>query len=324
VKLLLVGPYPPPHGGVSVHVRNLRLLMEKSGVECRVLNVEPRAARSEQYIAVRNGFDFVAKLARHAAAGWVFHVHTNGHNAKSWLVSLVSGLAAQIGPGCRLTLHSGILPAYLCGTRLHRRVIARMACRLYDRIICVNDEIRSALLALGVPEGKLKVREAYLEGAAAAAEVPAGLDAWLKTRSPLLATTMFMRPEYGYEVLRDAMRNLRTRHPSIGCVVMGIGGASGDDALKHAGDVAHDECLALISRSDVFVRPTFQDGDSISVREAHALGVPVVASRVGTRPHGTRLFEAGDVRGLVEQIERAIAGAVRNGSPGGDRPVSGR
>jgi glycosyltransferase involved in cell wall biosynthesis len=67
-----------------------------------------------------------------------------------------------------------------------------------------------------------------------------------------------------------------------------------------------------MARSSVFVRPTLRDGDSISVREAKALGLPVVASNVGTRPEGTLLFEAGDVDGLVQRIENAVhRGAVQ-------------
>jgi hypothetical protein len=57
--------------------------------------------------------------------------------------------------------------------------------------------------------------------------------------------------------------------------------------------VNHDACLALMSACDVFLRPTLEDGDSISVREALALGVPVVASRVGARPAGAILFRPG-------------------------------
>ena len=73
-----------------------------------------------------------------------------------------------------------------------------------------------------------------------------------------------------------------------------------------AGDVDHELCLTLMSRCSVFVRPTFHDGDSISVREAMSLGIPVVASKVGTRPEGTLLFDAGDMDGLIAQIEKAL------------------
>ena len=69
------------------------------------------------------------------------------------------------------------------------------------------------------------------------------------------------------------------------------------------------------ARSDLFVRPTLADGDASSVREALALGVPVVASDVGHRPPGIALFRRGDLDGLVE----AIAGALRGRAPAGVR-----
>jgi glycosyltransferase involved in cell wall biosynthesis len=56
----------------------------------------------------------------------------------------------------------------------------------------------------------------------------------------------------------------------------------------------------------VFVRPTLKDGDSISVREALVLGVPVVASRVGSRPPGTILFHPGNVEDMLSKVELAL------------------
>jgi len=67
-----------------------------------------------------------------------------------------------------------------------------------------------------------------------------------------------------------------------------------------------------MSASDVFLRPTLEDGDSISVREALALGVPVVASRAGTRPDGALLFHRGDVEEMCAKVELALT--VKSGS----------
>ena len=64
--------------------------------------------------------------------------------------------------------------------------------------------------------------------------------------------------------------------------------------------------LELMSRSDVFLRPTLSDGDSISVREAISLGVPVVASRIGARPAGATLFESGNVEDLLSKLDLAL------------------
>ncbi|MBI4475297.1 MAG: glycosyltransferase family 4 protein [Acidobacteria bacterium] len=307
MKLLLVGPYPPPHGGVSVHVRGLRTLAERSGITCEVLNLDPRAPHSKEYIKIRGALDLIVRLLQYTARQWTLHVHTNGHNWKSWLIALTCGLAAQIGRGCRLTLHSGLLPNYLAGASFPRRMIARFACSLYDRIICVNNEICFALRHIGISESKLEVKEAFLPiKTQSTAVIPKALESWITSRSPLLTTTMFMQPEYGYDVLNSALARLHREYPRIGCIVMGVNGRPSQDYIWHAGDLDHDLCLSLIAQSDIFVRPTLQDGDSISVREAVALGVPVVASNVGMRPPDAHLFAPGDVDGLVTTINRVI------------------
>jgi glycosyltransferase involved in cell wall biosynthesis len=90
------------------------------------------------------------------------------------------------------------------------------------------------------------------------------------------------------------------------------------DSVLMLGDVNHDACLALMSVSDVFVRPTLEDGDSTSVREALSLGVPVVASRIGARPAGAILFQPGDVEEMVSKVELAMA--VKRGD---EAPLAG-
>jgi len=134
----------------------------------------------------------------------------------------------------------------------------------------------------------------------------------------MLSTTLFFRPEYGFDLLATVVAQLRLRYPSVGCVVMGSG-EQREEAERRIhemgleknvlmlGDVNHDTCLALMSASDVFVRPTLEDGDSISVREALALGVPVVASDIGTRPAGAILFQRGDVGEMLSKVELAMA-----------------
>src|SRR6185436_12708588 len=138
MKLLLVGPYPPPHGGVSVHVRNAHAILQGAGVECGVLNIKGRTPT------------FLWRLIRYVFDDWTIHVHTNGHNRKSWLVAVVCGLTAQMGNGGVLTLHSGLLPSYLAESPEWIRRTARLCGLLYDRVVCVNSEIARTLAQIGV------------------------------------------------------------------------------------------------------------------------------------------------------------------------------
>ena len=99
MKVLFVGPYPPPHGGISVHVWSAHALMKRAGQQSSVLNVDPRAPESDAYIKISGPCDLFRELLRHVSNDWVLNVHTNGHNPKSWLIALACGLAAQLGPG---------------------------------------------------------------------------------------------------------------------------------------------------------------------------------------------------------------------------------
>ena len=218
MKILLIGPYPPPHGGVSVHVYEARRQLRLAGIECRVVNVDPRAPQSDDYVSIRGGLHLLFLLTRFARNGWTLHAHTNGHNRKSWLVALIAGLAGRLGPGSLLTLHSGLAPAYIAKGRVGPRLLARSVCLLYRRVIAVAPEVREAVLSLGLPAGRVGVLPAFLFTAPSGVEAPELQE--VEGRKPLLAATLSFRPEYGFELLvgsngpsaRPASGNRMPRH----------------------------------------------------------------------------------------------------------------
>lgn len=100
----------------------------------------------------------------------------------------------------------------------------------------------------------------------------------------------------------------------------------GDDSYRHVlerwlaqphvrlvGPVAHDALPDVMGSIDVLVTPSvWPENSPLSILEALASGVPVIASRVGGIPelvghdHNGLLFEPGDVDGLVHAITRLI------------------
>jgi glycosyltransferase involved in cell wall biosynthesis len=127
-------------------------------------------------------------------------------------------------------------------------------------------------------------------------------------------------PEYGADVLVEAFARIAAA-PGMeraGLVVFGPAGRSpalaADVAaaglagrVHHYADLERAEALALLRAADVFVRPTRADGDAVSVREALALGRPVVASDAAARPEGTLCFPAGDAAALARAVDHALA-----------------
>src|SRR5262249_59482578 len=73
------------------------------------------------------------------------------------------------------------------------------------------------------------------------------------------------------------------------------------------GDVPPRASLRAIAESDLFLRTTLYDGDSISVREALLIGTPVIATYNGMRPDGTNLVPRSDPEALRRTIEHILA-----------------
>src|SRR5690242_2487439 len=157
MKVLFVGPYPPPHGGISVHVSNAHALMKQAGQQSSVLNIDPRAPESDAYIKVSGALDFARELVRHVWNEWTLDVHSNGHGGKTWSIALACGIASRFGTGARLTLHSGMAPAYVRSAPKWKRRVIRLTCALYSAVVCVNAEIGNAMKELGVGEKRLQI-----------------------------------------------------------------------------------------------------------------------------------------------------------------------
>jgi glycosyltransferase involved in cell wall biosynthesis len=72
------------------------------------------------------------------------------------------------------------------------------------------------------------------------------------------------------------------------------------------GDVPHAQTLKTVAVSDVFLRTTLYDGDSISVREALHAGTPVIATDNRMRPPGVHLVPISDPPALAAAVARVV------------------
>lgn len=318
-----MGDYPPPYGGISVQIAFLaRALPKTAGWIVRVLDVGASRRRPKDgAIGARNPIDVMVKLVMNSDRGGIIHVITSGHNAKSWLLALVCTIVGRMtGRRVLVTLASGRSPTYIETSGPCLRLLCRLVARWSDRMICRNERTVAALVRLGLKAHQTAVLSGFfgvLDYRSIA--LPDAIQNFLDRHEPVLGTIVAYRPEYGISLLIDAFSDIVPRYPRAGLMILGSGSpdqralversiaAKGlDDAVLLAGEVPHEVAGAIMRRMSVFVRATQYDGDSVSVREALELGIPTVASRTDFRPEGVRLFEIGDRRGLVSQVEGAI------------------
>ena len=334
-RVILAGFYPPPYAGEPIHVKQLAQFLRARGLDVRVLNLNRQAPPSPEYLraegrgaTLRMLFILPERLA-------IVHLHTNGHNWKSWLMILTVALAARLrGARALLTIHSGLFPGYASAFGPLTRRLARWVLRSFERVIAVNSEIERAMHGLGLSPEQVALIPAFL-----GVPQPGMLDEadrrLLENRRPLLVAVGGgdRDPELGLPVVVDALPALVRRFPTLRALFVGwqvgpktrplIEGSGLAEQAICLGEVSHDRCLGLLQEADIVVRSTYADGDAITVREALDLGVPVVASDTAFRPAGVVLFRKGDARDLLAKIEGVLAapGSRPDRAAGSDQPA---
>ena len=310
MKVLLIGDYPPPAGGVAIHVQQLAHSLEQSGEEVSVLNIGVGST-------VRTPLKFGRALIHQIRPRTVCHLHISGNNLKAWMVAIALGAIGRLlGARLVVTVHSGLFPKFIDASPRHR-ILVRLALLGMDRVIAVSEAVGQGLNQARLPAHKLRVVPAFLVDQVKPAPGP---NAFIETRprfSTLISMAHHPSPIYGQVILLNALAILRGKNPGWGLVAFGPGSQGAvfrqqvesrnlTEAVVGLGELSHAETLGVIAGSDVFVRPTLADGDSISVREALTLGVRCVASDVASRPEGTVLFKSENSNDLASGLERAM------------------
>jgi glycosyltransferase involved in cell wall biosynthesis len=324
VRVLQLGPYPPPHGGVQSNLVAIRHYLLARGIPCAVINLtRHRKAEGDGVYYPRTGFGVLALLLRLRYD--VIHLHVGGRFA---LRLVLLGLVCTLLPWAKavLTLHSGGYPSSPEGRAAHRRTLRGFVLRRFDCVIGVNPQIVGVLRAYGCAPERTRLIWPYalpdaeavaVTGEQARAQLPTWLRAFYEAHSPVLLTVGLLEPEYDLGLQVEALGRVRERFPGAGLVIAGDGSLAAELQRRIAevpyaphvllgGDVPHATTLRAMAASDLLLRTTRYDGDSVAVREALHLGTPVIATDNGMRPPGVRLIPAGDVEALRRAIEEEL------------------
>jgi teichuronic acid biosynthesis glycosyltransferase TuaC len=190
---------------------------------------------------------------------------------------------------------------------LPARVQLRRLLPRASSVVTVSKKLGDAAISLGVPREKIRVvyngidRDRFRPVSSTEARKQLNLpeDAELVVYVGLLAD---------YKGTRDllaAIPKLATLRPGVITALVGDGpltkevheivehGNPGHGRVMAVGRVKHDEVPLWMAASDVLCLPSWDEGMPNVVREAHAVGRPVVATRVGGIPEAVFRPELG-------------------------------
>lgn len=316
MRVLLLGPYPPPQGGVQVNIVSIRECLLKLGHYCGVINLTRNRKPEADDVYYPESAAGVVRLLLKLRTD-VIHLHIGGDLT---LRLLVLGALCSHLPWAKtvLTFHSGGYPSSDEGRRLTRGSVKAALLRHFHSLIAVNEEIRDFFLRCGVREDRIRLISPYSFVAPSSDPLRPDIAAFMARHRPVFLTIGLLEPEYDLPMQIDVMERVLATHDEAGLVIVGSGSLEQDlrsyisskpyaDHILLAGDVPHEMTLRALDESDVCLRTTLYDGDALSVREALHLGVPVIGTRTVLRPAGVHLVPIHDIDALHGAILRQVA-----------------
>ena len=193
-----------------------------------------------------------------------------------------------------------------------------------DRICAVSKEIKADLAAKGVSSGKISVIDNGIDIAQYDNQRTAfGLKDELNIKSDNVVVTIVGRlsKEKGHEVFLAAAKEVASRHAHVKFLIVGDGLLRAQlqvqaDTLGLSNNVIftgiRQDMPAIYSISDILVNASFIEGLPMTILEAMAAKVAIVAARVGAIPdvinanHNGLLINPGDMKAFAEAVIQLI------------------
>jgi glycosyltransferase involved in cell wall biosynthesis len=331
LDILILGPIPPPFGGISVHLSRLVPRLQHAGFKVGVLNHFGSTSMPFVVGALsRNPINYY-RLPRKFRAR-IVHYH---HSRWAHLVALALG-KGNSSARYILTLHAGNVEKHfpeLISRKPFVSGITRWALRRFDTVICVNPKIATLVERYLDGTQRLEVLPAFLEFPDhEPEEYDPGIETFLQSGRVLVVAAYGLQflPDgeelYGVDTVVEAFSTLGHERDDLRLMIFLARQPFRGKARRHLTQLerrleeagVRDRALIVFGRplvpafrpNVVFVRPTRAEGDALSVREAQRAGIPVVASDVVGRPAGVVSFSAGDVTQLGAALRAVLDGAL--------------
>jgi len=312
--LLIIGPLPPPYGGVSIHIKRLSLLIEND-FEIDYID-ESRNSKSD-YFNIRS-FNLILYTKKIIKADLIY-IHSG--TSLLQIFHIISGkiFAKKI----ILTVH-----AYPFLKNKIQKSVDGFFFSLADKVIFVSLDILRPLALAGE---KYIVKHAFLPPIIEMeSDLPKDVIDWIqkkKENGKLIACANAVRLDiyenmdlYGLDICIQVASSLTRERLPISFVFIVSSLEKNKDLFykykERINELGLNEnfllknvelsFVKLIEQSDIVLRPTNTDGDALTVREALYYGKPIIASDIVNRPAGTTLFKSRDVNDLELKIKETI------------------
>lgn len=293
-KIALIAPVPPPYGGIANWVVMLsEYVKQQGGIEFTHVNIAPKKrdldGRTLWDRVVGQGLAMFAqkKALKNAIQEReidLIHMTTSGQLAVIRDIQMLKSANKKKIPSV-YHIHMGRIPEIAKKNTREWKLIKR-AMRLASCVIAIDERTHSAIREY-VPDVNVCC-------------VPNPFDV---TKMQNFMQDVDDRPEIvylgwviktkGVEELLKAWNEVSKDNPTWKLRLIGPYEENYYESLKDAfsfeqvifeGEQSHDNAMAMLSKSSIFILPSYTEGFPNVVLEAMALGKPIIATDVGAIP----------------------------------------
>ncbi len=324
-KVVLLGPYPPPYGGVSIYVKTLFEYLENRA-ELWTFGDEEISAPNVVFMKDKRR-EILPLLIRRGAKARIADCTHFLIEYPSVLVPVWVLLKALLRFEWLKIMQDGSLPTRYKKFNPIRRELFRLAIDSATEFIVISEELEEWLRSeIGVKQQITLIKSLFpIPYRSSDLALPREVETTLvpyEQRSKRVCSIGVFIPSYGFKHVAEAVEKIRNdTGTDIGLVLLD-GAFAADEAYRSEvldrrdwitvlKNVAHPVVFEILRRSNVFVRGFGLDSYGLSRVEAIWCGLPVVATRAG-ETRGMLLYDFGDVGELVNQLKQALSGERSN------------
>jgi glycogen synthase len=325
-KVVLLGPSPPPYGGVSIYTSALFEFLKNRGLRLWTYGGEEVSGPRVRFMRDKRR-ELVPLVWREARGARVADCTHFLFEYPSALLPVWVILKRLLGFEWVKIVHDGSLPSRYRNFGPARRALFRLAASGVTEFVAVGEELERWLREEARVRAKVSLVKSLLPvpphgfGAATLpADLASSLAPYLRRAKRVCSVGAFIE-DYGFLHVAESVENLRRETgEDIGLLLLEgdfatdegyrrevTGGREWIVVLK---DVARPFVFEIFRRSDAFVRAFGLESYGLSRVEALWCGLPVVATRAG-ETRGMLLYDFGDVEALTTQLMRALSGEHR-------------
>lgn len=298
LRIGLIGPLPPPSGGMANQTRQLARLLSEAGMTVEVVQVNAayRPAWIEKVQGLRAAFrllPYLIDLWRCAGRVDLFHVMANSGWAWHLFAAPAVWLARLRGTPVIINYRGGEAASFFASQfRWVQPTLARTSLVVvpsgFLAAIFAEHGVKTVIVPNIIDLSRFKAAEG-------------------RERGCHLIVTRNLEDIYDVPTALRAFAMIRRVHPQAQLTVAGSGPKLDElrqlcvelkieDAVRFTGRLDNEDIAGLYREADILLNPSLADNMPISLLEAMASGVPIVSTNVGGIPY---LVEHGSSAMLV-------------------------